>query len=241
MDHQKFGKRVQEFLRRKGLRQNKLADRLDVTPSFLSRMLTGESPLTPDRAKACILYLADTEAIIESGYVDELLELAGCEDFSPTDWMSWPLKHLAPSEAGALRRPTSRQQTFPSDVFDSQATRRKYLECVVRWYQSLTLPAGSQKAFALQSVFQPLQLRREIFFAEDLPYEDRRALLDEPMRSEDDPRWAGSEHEAFSTDAEERQRFKPNIATDGSDALSRSPQRCMVVLGSPGIGKMSRT
>ncbi len=168
MDHQKFGKRVQEFLRRKGLHQNKLADRLDVTPSFLSRMLTGARPLTPDRAKACILYLAEAEAIIESGYVDELLELAGCEDFSPTDWKSWPLKNLTPSEAGALQRPAPQQQTFPSDVFDSEVTRRKYLKCVVRWYQSLTLPAGSQKAFALQSVFQPLQLRREVFFAEDL-------------------------------------------------------------------------
>ena len=237
MNHQKFGKRVQELLRQKGLRQADLADYLHITPAFLSQILKAERSLLPDRAKGCILYLAQEGAILESGYVYELIELAGCEDFSPTDWISHPLKDLIPSDAAMAASSISQQRVLPSIAFDKEAARHKYLESVLHWYQSLTFPPGSQKSFHLQDVFQSLQLRRETWFAEDLPYEDRRALLDEPTRGEDDPRWAGSGYGALSANEEGGQRSRVAIATDGFDALSRSPQHCIVILGPPGMGK----
>src|SRR5690242_18161331 len=115
-DQQKFGKRVQELLHRKGLRQHELAERLGVTESYLSHLLSGTRPLTPDRAKTCILFLAEAQAVLESGQVYDLLKLAGCEDFAAEDWRSWPLKDLISSEASPLEQAPPQQRYSPLTV-----------------------------------------------------------------------------------------------------------------------------
>src|SRR5258708_5600448 len=94
MDHQKFGKRVRELLHWKGLHQTELADFFGVSKGYINQILNGIKPLTPDFAKACIRFLADRGAIIERKVANDLIEWAGCEDFSPTDWEIWPLNRL---------------------------------------------------------------------------------------------------------------------------------------------------
>jgi HEAT repeat protein len=235
MELQKFRERVQELLGRRGLHQKDLADYLHLREEYLSQMLNGRRPLIERAAKGCILYLAQEEAIVERADADDLLAWASCGDFSPTDWRTWPLKDLLSPESSAP--PALPRRALPVDHFDPPTARAKYLERVIRLHSSLILPASPQETFDLKVVFQHLRLRQDPDFAEFLTYRDRRALLDEPTRSEDDPRRAVPEGDVLAGHADEDEGTSLVIATDGFDALNHSPQRRMVILGPPGIGK----
>ncbi|GCF10535.1 tetratricopeptide repeat protein [Dictyobacter arantiisoli] len=61
----------------------------------------------PNRAKGCILYLVEGEALTEMEQVNELLRWGGCEDFNETDW-DGPLWNLRSS------KPKTSQQVVPA-------------------------------------------------------------------------------------------------------------------------------
>jgi HEAT repeat protein/transcriptional regulator with XRE-family HTH domain len=236
MDHQKFGKRVRELLHWKSLHQKDLADSFGFSKGYINQVLTGIKPLTPDFAKACIRFLAENGAIIERKAANDLLELAGCEDFSETDWTTWPLNRLIEDTSVSLQSiDLHSAPTVPP--FDEEAARVSYLEQVIRWYSFLTLPAGSLKSLRLPSVFQSLPLRQEGFFPEELAYADRRALLDELTRSEDDPRRKIPGDKASEAYRGRTQQTPFMVAADGFDALTKSTKQRMVIVGSPGSGK----
>lgn len=94
--------------------------------------------------------------------------------------------------------------------------RIKYLKHMQGRYTLITLPLGPVEGLSLQAVFQPLTLRRDPVTAEDRQHEERRQLLGEPAIVENEPRV---------------------IAQHGEDALAKSPQDRLVVLGGPGTGK----
>ena len=127
----------------------------------------------------------------------------------------------------------------------SAAERRIYLEWLIAMYGQIALPIDPEGRFPLDRVYQPLQLRRDPTIAEKLQREhERRALLGEQSRGENDPR-INAEDE--STEKNERKQQQDadkreieqsvEIAENGVDALQRSTSHRMVVLGGPGTGK----
>ncbi len=96
--------------------------------------------------------------------------------------------------------------------------RSKYLNYIQARYTSVRLPLGPSTDFSLQAVFQPLRLRRDPLAAEDREREERRALLGEILPHPQEPQVIV-------------------MADNGSDALAKSPQRRLVILGGPGTGK----
>ena len=201
--------------------------------SVLSDALNGKGPLSVELVHSIIQVLAEQQAIRGQAQVYELLELTDCEDFSPADWNSPPLADLAQPKTTPIvpGRLVSQQDSLS---FDESAARAKYLERICNQYGLVVLPIGKDNNLALQAIFQPLRLRQDPLAAEDLVHEDRRALLDEPTREEYDPR-----HASPGDRGAERERQAPPIviASNGEEALEKSPQRRMIVLGSPGAGK----
>ncbi len=114
--------------------------------------------------------------------------------------------------------------------------RTKYLEGMIRQYSSVILPIGPAQGFTLQAIFQPLKLRRDPLAAEDLEREGRRLLLGETIHDGELslPR-PGMDHRR-SLD-QSRQPPPVIIADNGDDALRKSPQKRVVILGGPGTGK----
>lgn len=234
-DPQKFGKRVQELLYRNDLPQTKLAAHLGITDGYLSQILHGRHAKSK-LVKACILFLVDNEAIDERQSVRELLEWAGGEDFVEADWMIWPLNRLVEDTTLPQRFIGQRPKSSISP-FDEEAARARYLEQVIRWYSFLRLPAGPLKTLPLSSVFQSLPLRQEGFLPEELAYEDRRALLDELTRGEDDPRLMIPENRSLNAHREKGEQVSSTLANGGFDALNKSAGQRMVIVGPAGSGK----
>jgi GTPase SAR1 family protein len=94
--------------------------------------------------------------------------------------------------------------------------RSKYLRYIQERYRFITLPLGLAEGFSLHAVFQPLRLRYNPLPAEDRQREKRRPLLGEPSPAGESP---------------------SIIAENGDDALKKSTQRRLVILGTPGTGK----
>jgi HEAT repeat protein len=136
------------------------------------------------------------------------------------------------------------------------AARTRYLEGIARRFSSITLPIDATTDFALQAVFQPLKLRRDPLTAEDLTYDKRRQLLGEFSRSkvalhrfwsieENKEGLSGtSEYEGISgapvlvSDWNSIGMLLPAVIADGGeDALNKSSQRRIIILGGPGTGK----
>lgn len=89
--------------------------------------------------------------------------------------------------------------------FDQQKAREHYLERLLARYGTVTLPLASVRhALPLQTIFQPMVLRRDPFAPQN------------------------------KQSPEESDVVK---AKDGTEALAKSEQRRMVVLGGPGMGK----
>lgn len=101
--------------------------------------------------------------------------------------------------------------------------RSLYLEGVLVNYSSVSLPIGPlESGLSLQAIFQPLKLHRDPLAAESLVSSERRKLLGE---------------QAENQEGEGRQPSPEVIAATGMEALEKSPQRRMVILGGPGTGK----
>ena len=129
---------------------------------------------------------------------------------------------------------TEQRRAHTSKFVPDQLTRKKYLESVYKRYSSVTLPLGPAEGFSLHAVFQPLELRRDPLAAEDLDRKKRRPFLGERLEDEKD-----ADHFRLERDEKERadEKQRPIIAENGEDALTKSPQRRVVVLGGPGTGK----
>jgi HEAT repeat protein len=98
----------------------------------------------------------------------------------------------------------------------------------------VTLPLGPAEGFSLHAIFQPLELHHDPLAAEDLDRKKRRPFLGERLEDE-----KNAYHSSFQRNeqewADEKQRTV--IAENGEDALTKSPQRRVVILGGPGTGK----
>src|SRR6266567_6516166 len=136
-----------------------------------------------------------------------------------------------------LLTPQLASERRPSPAKDEE-NQRKYLEQVFRSYSSVALPIGLSEGLSLHAIFQPLALRSDPLTAEDLERRQRRKLLGEH------PQEGGGAHhperpsvEQQGNNLKEKRLTESIIAEHGEDALSRSPQGRVVILGGPGTGK----
>jgi len=109
------------------------------------------------------------------------------------------------------------------------AARQRYLEHVYKRFSSVKLPLGPAEGFSLQAIFQPLTLRRDPSTAEDLKRDMARFVLGE-----------SSEFISVGQSEKKPAEYKEPvaiIAENGDDALKKTPQGRMVILGGPGTGK----
>ena len=119
-----------------------------------------------------------------------------------------------------------------------EVNRRKYLENMSERYGTVKLPIGPPEGFYLHAVFQPLMLRRDPLAAEDLERKRRRPLLGEVTLDEENLRRYGmSRAELERMETMDRAPVQQIIVDKGEDALAKSPQKRVVILGGPGTGK----
>ncbi len=111
--------------------------------------------------------------------------------------------------------------------------RVRYLEHVYNRYGSVRLPIGPAEGFSLQAIFQPLMLRRDPSTAEDEELKLRNFLLNKGNKNVILVRPEFVEPPM----QEQTEKAVTTVAENGDDALSKSPQRRVVVLGGPGTGK----
>jgi HEAT repeat protein len=125
----------------------------------------------------------------------------------------------------------------PSSVTEEE-NRRKYLEQVCRTYSSVALPIGPTEGLSLHAIFQPLALRSDPVAAEDLERRQRRKLLGEQSQESGEARHLERPRIEQQGDfLGEKQATAPFFAEHGEDALGKSPQGRVVILGGPGTGK----
>src|SRR5207245_6877116 len=128
---------------------------------------------------------------------------------------------------------TNPPSSAPNSTLSSDEARRKYLENVYKRYNSVTLPIGPAEGFSLHAIFQPLALRRDPLAAEDLERRQRRHLLGEQYEEEGEYIYPSS----TGKDSSDGKKSPPVRAENGEEALTKSPQGRVVVLGGPGTGK----
>lgn len=128
-------------------------------------------------------------------------------------------------------QPSSERESFSAK---HEKNSKKYLEQVYRSYNSVTLPIGPSEDLSLHAIFQPLALVRDPLAAEDLERKQRRKLLGES--NEKDYNEIPQEKRR-GENREEGKVAQSIIAEHGEDALSKSPQGRVVILGGPGSGK----
>ena len=132
----------------------------------------------------------------------------------------------------------------PSSEHKSSATkneenRKKYLEQVYQSYSFVTLPISPSENLSLHAIFQPLALRSDPLAVEELERSQRRKLLGEHPHGSEETR---HHHEISQIEQQgsllrEKKHDLSVIAEHGEDALSKSPQGRIVILGGPGTGK----
>ena len=110
--------------------------------------------------------------------------------------------------------------------------RRTYLEQIFQRYGVAKLPIGPAEGLSLQTIFQPLALRLDPLAAEDLKRDKPRAFLTERRLRN------------LGLDLQERRwldnaRQEAVIVKNSEEALEKSPQRRLIILGGPGTGKTS--
>lgn len=222
-----FHQKVEDYLFARGLTQRELAINIHISHEELNRRLkgTGRTAISCADVRSIIKGLARLDAITSRQQARELLDLMECDHFDQADWETEPLNELKPDPPPPLNR---QEESF--------LLLRKYLERLSQHSQSVTLPIAPRHPYPLQHIFQPLKLCQDPLAAEDLPFSERRALLDEPSRGEHDPRRLLREQGPER--APESWRSAPQVViADGlADALQRSKGRALVV-GPPGSGK----
>ncbi len=129
----------------------------------------------------------------------------------------------------------SERRLFPAK---NKEYHRKYLEQVLRSYSSVALPIGPSEGLSLHAIFQPLALRSDPLIAEDLERKQRRRLLGEyPLEYGKARHTERQSVELQGNYLGEKKPIESVNAEHGEDALSKSPQGCVVILGGPGTGK----
>ena len=217
-----FRKRVEELLTLSRKKQKDLAAVMGYTSEALNRLLHNPS-LKCDRVELIVMRMAELGAITFRRDVLELLMLMDCEAGAQTAQFAELLNKLKPDPS------LNRQE-------EMALLRKKYLERLSQYAQFAKLPIAPNHSYPLQNIFQPLKLRQDPLAAEDLPFSERRALLDEPSRGEHDPRRLLRKQEPGHV-AESRRNVPQVVIADGlEDALQRSKGR-VLVLGPPGSGK----
>jgi HEAT repeat protein/transcriptional regulator with XRE-family HTH domain len=212
-----FGERFKWFRIRAGLDQKPLADLLGVHRNTIvawenSQYLPRQSDMVETLAKKLFLSEAETNQLLAAAH------------YPPKYHVPETVSLIATQPAANLSSPYMGFSAFtPAEQI---AARTKYLEGMCQRYSTVALPIGPAEGFSLQAIFQSLKLRRDPLAAEDLVYEKRRAQLGESRDQNDDLRRVAREAE-----------LPVVIAIDGEDALHKSPQGRMVVLGGPGTGK----
>lgn len=104
--------------------------------------------------------------------------------------------------------------------------RKKYLANMIKRYNSVTLPLGPTEGFSLHAIFQPLSLHNDPLMDDSREEEKRRRHPD-----------------GFEGDISDKARMRREkdvekiIAVHGEDALVKSPQGRIIILGGPGTGK----
>lgn len=222
-----FHQKVQEYLFDRGLTQRELAININMSHQELNRRLkgTGKTAITCVDVRSIVKGLTRLDAITSRQQARDLLDLMECDHFDQADWEAEPLNDLKPDPPPPLNR---QEESF--------LLLRKYLERLSRHSQSVTLPIAPRHPYPLQRIFQPLKLRQDPLAAEDLPFSERRALLDEPSRGEYDPRRLLRERGQERAPESWRSNSQVVIANGLADALQRSKGRVLVV-GPPGSGK----
>ena len=104
--------------------------------------------------------------------------------------------------------------------------RTKYLEKLIKRYDSVTLPLGPTEGFSLHAIFQPLSLRNDPLLVDSREEKKRHAHPDEL-----------AEHTPDEARERKEKGEKKIIAAHAEDALSKSPQGRIIILGGPGTGK----
>src|SRR5579859_6651856 len=121
--------------------------------------------------------------------------------------------------------------------------RTKYLEQVYRRYSAVKLPIGSPQGLSLHAIFQPLTLRRDPLVVENLTRDKRRTLLGEASEEYERKQSSDGRGKLYpGGDLYPSPELYPGVqreitAENVVDALKKSHQRRMVVLGGPGTGK----
>lgn len=113
------------------------------------------------------------------------------------------------------------------------AQREKYFESLLKIYGKITLPIGpAESGIPLQRVFQSLLLRHSSIDVNTLPITKHRALLGEQVRETNN-----TKHLLFDQNRKLQKDEVDVIAEDATDALHKSPNLCMIILGAAGTGK----
>ena len=241
-DHAEFRNKLKYYRERAGWTQQELARQINVNFQSLSKRLHGKGGETLQRldVERIVEKLAPQGAFKYKDQVREFLRLAHHEDLFE-ELALLPSIHKLPETPPVATKPDSadselRQQreTRAPDTLNEARDRAEYLERIYRQFGAVTLPIGPGP-LSFEAIYLPLRLRRDALAAEDLVFEERRALLDEP-RTEEDPRRLPRESKGTPGD-EWGMDEEPVIVDNGGEALERSPQGRVVILGSPGTGK----
>jgi HEAT repeat protein len=219
-----FRKKVEELLTLSRKKQKNLAAVMGYTSEALNRLLHNPN-LKCDRVELIVVRMVELGAITFRRDVIELLMLMDCEAGAQAAQFAELLNKLKPDPSPSLNRQE-----------EMALHRRKYLERLSQYAQFAKLPIAPRHSYPFQHIFQALKLRQDPLAAEDLPFSERRALLDEPSRGEHDPRRLVREQEPERAPESWRNIPQVVIADGLEDALQRSKGRALV-LGPPGSGK----
>jgi HEAT repeat protein len=130
-----------------------------------------------------------------------------------------------------------KERTGGEAGLEYEHARRKYLENVCERFSSVKLPIGLSEGLFLNAVFQPLMLRRDPLAPEDLERKKRRQLLGEFALD-------ATHVNYLDMDASEKERIEllgqpsgHTIVNTGDEAVEKSAQKRVIILGGPGTGK----
>ena len=129
------------------------------------------------------------------------------------------------------------QHHMQPSISPSLLMRTKYLEKVYKRYNSVTLPIGPAEGLSLHAIFQPLMLHLDPLAAEDLERKQRRALLGEKPGANSDIVFMDEGGLAERGSSKRKYAQHSIKAENGNDALQKSPDGRIIILGGPGTGK----
>lgn len=142
------------------------------------------------------------------------------------------------SEVLSLLKPVEHRRSFHMQdadqmIHDKETEYRiKYLKHLAERYSTVMLPIGPIEGLALQAIFQPLTLRHDPLAVEDVQREQWRTLFARENMLQGRPDVLFEHHE---TPLKEERPVV--VAHTSQEALEKSPQKRMVILGGPGTGK----